>query len=465
MFFGLLLLVLGYFGYTKYQDINSLKGVVHQDAVSVIKLGMHDIKETLVLDALGSPGYYWKNIDFKSSSKEEKDEEDTNKGVDFIPHNLLGFTMPNLNNTIFVIWKIDDSSDFKKYLKKEFSQKIKLEQKEKSKAFETAKHISGNIILAWNTDKLVLAASPKLDFEKVNQIFKDLLLEDKFIYSTDNPLLKSIKKADGHLVYANSSGTSAVTFKDGNAILRGMHDIKTVFSKEVRVSSYQDRSFSMHYAYPFQEKSNKENLAKQLRSISFFTKNRLDVDSLIAPLDGHMSLAIAGTTTQNDTVITYGYDDNFEKVAQKTLKERSVPQIYLDLGGNSNDFINYLKKENLLGSQNIFKPFPLYQLQVTGDSSEVAFSTNFNRLVSNEKRSSYFFQLRTNFEKLQNDLDTDKTAALFSILRDLKIHAWQDDTVLIEGELRAKDEDTNILSQLFFGLKKEEKEKTEAEEL
>jgi len=60
-------LFLGYYAYTRYQNIQSLKGVVHKDAVSVIKVGIHSIKERLALDALSAPQYYYDNLEFSDS--------------------------------------------------------------------------------------------------------------------------------------------------------------------------------------------------------------------------------------------------------------------------------------------------------------------------------------------------------------------------------------------------------------
>ena len=36
-------------------------------------------------------------------------------------------------------------------------------------------------------------------------------------------------------------------------------------------------------------------------------------------------MEIDGTTKQTDTIVTYSYDDNFNKIAQKTHQEKEVP--------------------------------------------------------------------------------------------------------------------------------------------
>lgn len=464
VFFGLLFLTLGYCAYTKYQNDSSLKGVVHENAVSVIKLGIHDIKETLFLDVLSSPGYYFNNIDFTSSSKDNENEDKVDKGVQLTPYNLLAFTMPNMDNTIFSVFNISNKRDFENYLKRDFGDKIKLQPNIKDKTYKTAQLKGGYVTLGWNDKKLVMAASIKLDLDNIDEVFSDLLVDDKFIYSSDYPLLKLVHNTDGHLVYADGSGASSLKFEDGKAALRGLHKTKTSFNKEVIVLSHQNQSFAMHYTYPFWEKS-KKNFAKQMESISFFEKNGLNPDSIFYPLDGKISLDIAGRTMQKDTVIVYDYDDNFEKVAQKSVQEKGVPQIYLNLGGSKDDFLNYLRRIESLTPENILKPVPLYKLQVTESANGVVFSTNHDSTVKTQKRSSYFFQLQVNFEKLQKDLNSAKTKKLFSLVRDLKIHAWQENNILLEGELRGKENNINILSQVFFGLKQEESPKTEVPEL
>ena len=108
LFFGFALLVLGYYVHTRYHQLSSMKGVVHQNAHFVAKIGIHDVKESLVLDALGSLAYYRDQISL-SSSKDNESGDGVKKGVELMPHNLLVFGLPYCPHTLFAVFDIDDS--------------------------------------------------------------------------------------------------------------------------------------------------------------------------------------------------------------------------------------------------------------------------------------------------------------------------------------------------------------------
>ena len=212
---------------------------------------------------------------------------------------------------------------------------------------------------------------------------------------------------------------------------------------------------------------NKQQLKKQLQSISFFEKNNLNIEKIVEPLDGNFSLAIAGRVTQNDTIVTYEYNDNFEKVAQKSLEEKEVPGIYLGLGIKKEGLKNHFSETGALSTNGIFEPFPLYQLHVEESTSQINFSTDHNTKTIKNKESSYFFNLITNFSKLQQDLDIPQTKKLFHILDSMQLHAWQEEEnkIQLQGFISGFNTDVNILSQVFLGLNQQQTEETETTEL
>ena len=59
---SVVLVFLGYYGYTSYKQSAAMLNVVHKDADNVIKIGLHDLKETIILDAITSPNYYYNKL-------------------------------------------------------------------------------------------------------------------------------------------------------------------------------------------------------------------------------------------------------------------------------------------------------------------------------------------------------------------------------------------------------------------
>ncbi|MEM7484404.1 MAG: hypothetical protein AAF348_04275 [Bacteroidota bacterium] len=464
VFFVLVALALGYYLYTNYKKSSALLGVVHQDARSIIKVGIHDLKETLVLDALGAPGYYYKNNKSSSSATEEEDEEKEGSGIELMPYNLLLFTMPDIDNTIFSVFRVHDATDFEKYIKKEIDDKVDKVHVSDSKAYQFAWFKNGNIALAWNTEKLIAAASPKIERTTVKTVFKEVLVDGKTIDDSNHDLIEAVKEASGHLVYTDAKGTSTVSFEDGAAVLKGNAFTNRPYAKEFVTPVYKNPSFSFHYDLNIEQSPEKEELAQKLNGISFFGKNNLTPLELLQPFDGELSFCIAGKTTQNDTIVTYGYDDNFEKIAQKTVERKEVPGLYLNLGSTQGSVKEYLLGVGALSNSDVFKPFPLYQLRVSENDSRTTFNTGDSISSQTQKASSYFFNLQADFNRLQQDMGIPQTEKLFSLLKNMRIQAWQvaADEIQIEGFIKAKEENINILSQVFFGLNAKDDDDQEA---
>ena len=455
-------LFLGYYAYTRYQNIQSLKGVVHKDAMSVIKVGIHSIKERLALDALSAPQYYYDNLEFSDSSDDDTEEETPGNGITLMPNNLLLFTMPELDNTLFTVLNIYNPTEFNQFIREELKDKADTIKKDETGAYETSFFKNKNTVLAWNEDKLVVALSSKINSTGITSVFKDILIANKTISDTDHHLLKAVKKQSSHVVYADANGISTLDFKDEKAVLNGNITSTTSYNSQIIAPKYTNASFSLHYNAPINN-FNKQQLKKQLQSISFFEKNNLNIEKIVEPLDGNFSLAIAGRVTQNDTIVTYEYNDNFEKVAQKSLEEKEVPGIYLGLGIKKEGLKNHFSETGALSTNGIFEPFPLYQLQVEESPSQINFSTDHNTKTIKNKESSYFFNLITDFSKLQQDLDIPQTKKLFHILDSMQLHAWQEEEnkIQLQGFISGFNTDVNILSQVFFGLNQQQTEETE----
>ncbi|GMN07959.1 hypothetical protein MTsPCn5_33480 [Croceitalea sp. MTPC5] len=451
------LLALGYYGYTRYQNSSSLKGVVHQDATSVIKIGIHDIKKTLILDALGAPRYYYQNLDLGNrTGDDDGKKESIGKGVEFMPYNLLFFTMPKVEHTVFTVFKIYDFTEFEAYVHNKVTPKLDANGITATQGYQSGVFKNGSIAIAWNDEKLALAVAPRIKNSGIADVFKELLVDDKTIPSTDHPLLKTIKNETAHAVYAADGGVATLTFNDGNAFLKGKGSVDFPFAKEVTFPSYRNTSLSFHYGLNLRANPIREALlARRLGNLTFFEKYNLDASEIAKSLDGRLSFAISGRTVQNDTIITYEYDDNFEKVARKTVQKRNVPAAYLHLGVQGQKLKSYLSEKGALSENGIFEPFPLYQTTLFEQSTGAVFSTVNDTILPKGKTSSYFFNLQADFEKLQKDLDISHTRELFSILTNMRIQAWHVDEreIKLEGTLNAVDDDINILSQLFFGLR------------
>lgn len=443
-----------YWGYKQVQQTSSLLGKIHVNADSAIKIGVQEIKETLLIDALTSPIYYYNKASFKGSDDRDK----IDKGINVLPFNIVFYTLPEFKNTFFSTFMISDSDAFEVYVKKELDKKsIVIEDFEKE-GYRFAKVNQSKLAFAWNTDKLVLAFSPELGNTALQKVFNQVLTEGKTIENKENPLIEALADSNDHIVYIQGKSNIAINFADGKAILAGT--IRTArpqkFQSEISMESIEDPSLQIYFDANFEKAENKFDLINALSEASFFAKNKLNVDEVLDRTNGFYSLGISGQTIQKDTIITYGYDANFEKVAERTIQEKTVPKIHMNLGLENNSLKDYLVSQNAVSTNSILEAFPLYQLEVKEGPMNTVLDNFKGRLTSQEKLKNSFFGAEINFKKLTNDLALPIATKYLENLEQLKLFASQkeENRIIVNGELTAADANINILSQV--ALKKQQ---------
>jgi hypothetical protein len=464
----LVVCTLGYYGFTTYKKSTAFLGVVHENADSAIKVGIHDIRETIAWDALTSPGYYYKNGFDRREPEDDDEEENKGSGVT-IPYNLLIYTLPEIQNTYFSTLEINNLPEFELFLKKSSDIKSLVIQESKDKSYRFVILKEAKMVLAWTRKKLVVAASLAPSYNKVKKVFNDILVENNTIKEDNHELLKVLKGESGHITFTNGKSISNFNFIDGEVQLEGkIPTLKSErFPEEISVETNPNASLSFHLDANFDQNFFREKFIQKFSTSTFFSKNNINVSQIANRTNGFFSFEIEGKTTQQDTIISYEYDENFEKVEQKTVQEKIAPKIRLKLGSGNESLQQYLSKVNVLDDNNIFTAFPLYQFQVEEDSIFTYFNTFSGGTISKEKTSSNFFDMRVNFEKLQQDLGISQTAKLFAHLENLRIFARQanKEKLKLEGRLTGKITKINILSQIFFGMQDFDKPQKEGEEL
>ena len=438
----------GYWGYKQLNKTASLIGKIHINADSALKIGVQEIKETLVLDALTAPGYYLDKASFKDSDDKEKSE----KGINILPYSIIFYTVPEVKNTFFGTFLISDTDAFEVYIVQELAKKEASIEYLENEGYRFVKIDKSKLALAWNSEKLVVAFSPELSGNALQKVFKDVLTDGKTIDDKDNALIKALADSNDHLVFVQDKSSVAINFEDGKAVVAG--SIRTLvpqkFQPEVTTEALTEPSLQLYFDANFENTANKKEWINRLTDISFFTKNDLNVSEVLDRTNGFFSLSITGNITQVDTVITYEYDDNFEKVETRSLQEKQVPKTHINLGGENESLKDYLRSKNAVNAKGIFELFPLYQIHVKDDSMNTVFDTFKGRVPIQEKRTNSFFGFQIDFKKLSQDMSLPMVENYIENLKNLKLYAAQKEgnRIAVNGELIATDPSINILSQL-----------------
>lgn len=441
-----------YWGYKFINNTSSLLNVLHKNADAVVKIDLHSIKETVVLDALSAPKFYYDNISFSSSIKDK--DSTLEKGINLRPYTAILYTLKNVENTVFSTLPIDNSIYFNTYVK-EYVKKKKGEIQD-AEGYKYAVLEKSKVCIAWNSKNLAIAVTPnKIDLTKVTTVFTDVLVDEELIVDKNNSLIQKLKSINDHIVYVKGTSVIGLNFKDGKLAVAGQLEVdkSSVFSKEITVNSIPDASLQMYLDYSFTDKNHKKDFISTFKNSSFLQKSNLQIDSIAKYSNGFFSLAVSGKTKQQDTIITYDYDDNFNKVEKKTVQEKEAPKMYVNFGVNKNGLPAYLQAQGAI-DQGVFTALPIYNFYVSSTAKTSLFATTKNNPKTAIFKSVNFLDVTANFSKLNKDISFPKSSLLFGLLNtlDVKANLVKQGVVGLEGTLSAKREDINIITQIFFGL-------------
>ena len=441
-----------YWGYCWYKNNASLKGVIHKDANAVVKIAVHNIKKTLLLNALNNPAYYYKHL---TSSKNEKGNK-KQKGIDIQPYNLTFFRLPTVKNTLFSVLPIDNNTAFIEQIN-DFSiaQKSQVNYDKENQLHWL--QIKNYGIISWDKNSVVAAIGVDVTYKKILQVSVDVLVLNKTIKNKNHKWIKALAQNNDHIFYASREATISLNFMDGQVNLSGdlFTEIENTYPKTTNINQIQNNTAFLYYDANFAVIENKKNFVNEYKNFGVFKKNNINISEISKEINGFFYLGINGNTIQTDTIISYLYDDNFNKIEQKTAQEKKVPKIEIQLGKANNTLLSYLESQNLITQDNLFKAIPYYQFNVADNNKFLSFKTDKSVSNYSQKKSPYFFQLFIDIPKTVEQLNLGETFHYLKPLQTLKITAQQKEAnnVKLEGELQGNLPNINLLSQLLFNNK------------
>ena len=180
----------------------------------------------------------------------------------------------------------------------------------------------------------------------------------------------------------------------------------------------------------------------------------IESDSINSYYKGNFAIEMAKSTTQIDSVVTYEYNDDFEKVETLTASEKQVPEINIQLSGKPSKLYNYLESTSIINNGKLNKEiFPLYQIKIDTTKNGLYASTNFNKSPTQlEVTNPQVFVLDVDFKKLQDQNPFPIINTYLEKLLTLKIEGNlnTEKTLNVNGKMVLKDEKINSLIQLLF---------------
>lgn len=431
-------LLLIFKGFLMFRNYTSYKNVIHKDANKIVKIHVDGIIKSMAYNAIKNPSYYYNN------SKKDKDtiDEPDKKGKGFgIPANVFLYTIKGKSeSTIFTSFKISNAKDFKDYLKNEHS----IYDSHTLKSITVAKSKDENVLVAYNDKQCVIAYNPNKDM--VDNVFTDVLSDHKTLRH-DNTLFSKLKDTDAHISFIAHDDVATINFNDGAVVIKGNillpEHIK--IPTETTLPQFSDHSSVTFYMNMLSTKTQKKVTFKSFD---------IELDSINRYYKGSFALETAGSTTQIDSIVTYEYNDDFEKVEAYTLSEKQIPEITVQLSANSKGLMNYLENTNIINSGMLNKAaFPLYQVKIDTTAMGLQASTNLVKSLPTKRLShTECFALNVDFEKLKEQNQFPIITPFLGNLIHLKLKGstTSGSNLQVEGKVQLKNENINAIAQLIF---------------
>ncbi len=376
------LLVLYFF---RYKRALKIEDKIPKTATEVVHINVRQIEQHLLFDALKNPLKY---IDLKGR---KKDKVSLRRTIS-IPRNMLFFTNTSTLKSAwfssFISLKKRDA--FERYLLQEGFQEIKNN--------ELGLFGKGRLVIGILHEKMMIAFKKRQN-ESVVDALQDLFQETNF-YQKDDGLLKLISNSESDLSYVNTADNFLEgNFKNdlfeikGNVIFELFNDISFREPSENTVGFIAAQINNEH---PFFKSFVTEDVKRKFDDVT-----KLSLDSIVNKWNGNLVLNLKSVDKRIDTIVTYEYDDDFNKLEKKSIQELSVPDVRFELG-DKDSLYSYFSHSNAIKTvdgDTLFTSIPLYKMFARNQDDGLHIFTQKQPNKSANKEVSY---------KLKAFLDTKK---------------------------------------------------------
>ncbi|GGE67057.1 hypothetical protein EV200_10887 [Pedobacter psychrotolerans] len=432
-----LLLLIFFVGLFKYRQYNANQISVPKEATAIIKISMDEIYKSLAMNMLLNAEYYLKS--------------DTNKKIDIstrnfkhglkIPASVYFYTIKDQPETaLFSRFEINQFNDFETFIKNKLGFKIL----KKQNGITFAGSELGNVIVCYDLSNVAVVVSG--DARNFDSALMNVLKENNF--QKIGSKFKSLKESTHHIAYFDAENSVTTDFNNG----------------EININADFANHFLIPAAKPNHRKFSKESTAIAWLNADFVKspnkkirlKNSiLERDSLLKYYKGYLDFEWTNTTTQTDSIITYEYNDDFEKTEKVALQKRSVPNLMLNIKAEKNLLIKYLNEKQVvnLDSGTMSKTvFPLYKVFVGGNQNQLQLTTNKNNKIDTTQiPANEFFSLNVDFVKLNSSMNIPGLTQRLKLFKHLEVKGTSMTTeqIQLRGKVTLNNVQVNALYQIL----------------
>ena len=343
---ALFVLLISAYGWLLYRENLAYKQNGPVGVESIIALNLDD----LIMESIKYKAFKPSSWFSKSDSTSKK--ENWIKHVE-LPAIIFAYTHKDFPNTLFTSLPVKDQDQLKISLEKQFGISWKEE-----KEFSFSEYTGSNLINCIVAREQLYIMWSMLPFELSPEIITNFLSEAQNQFLLSNVQKNKIIEDGGLLSFQNDS--TFIGFDIDNKTLK----------------------LSIHWPVG--------GTLNQLPFINDFVSMGSDKEfSLFTENADVFQLNIYGQVARTDSVTSYTYDDNFEKVETVTVVTDTVPGIYLKLSGQFNPEYKNFREDQL----------KQYGLNIIEESPEFLLISNNRKAISGHFEGKEEFVGKAFFQK------------------------------------------------------------------
>jgi len=432
---SLLIFFVAVFKYRQYQA-NQIS--IPGNVTAVLKVSVDEVLKTLAANMISNPGFYLKSSDNqKTSIKKNK----LASGVQ-IPASIYFYAIQNQPATaVFSRFDLKSYPDFETFL----TATLRLKISRRQQGINIATSSLGNVVICYNTEAAAMVVSGEV--VNFDAVLIDVLKQNKFVKLQESRF-NAIKASTHHIAYRDNKNSFSADFVTGAinfdadlstpVIVPAANPKHSTFNNESTASIWMDAAF-----------------ATTLNKTYRFKNTTIERDSLLKYYHGYMDFEWTNSTSQTDSIITYEYNDDFEKIEKVSLQKKEIPNFTINVAADAKGLRSYLSRQKMinLDSGTVDKSiFPLYKTFIGGNNQDLLLGTNSDLKINPRKETSKdFLALNVNFSKLNAQLNLPVASRYLKSLKRLALRgtAVRTNAIQLNGNLTFVNGDINALYQLL----------------
>ncbi|MCK0132377.1 hypothetical protein MWU59_12770 [Flavobacteriaceae bacterium F08102] len=422
----------------RYYTGLSAPTTIPANATKVLQVNLRQLEKDIIFDVLGHPLKYIGERKKRADSIQRKIKSLT-KGLS-IPKALYFYTSDEYPGWYSLAIQLSNRKKFTEFLEESGFHKVM--------TTDVLVYSQQQFHFYLYEDAFVIGYSKKPLQENCR-----LLFESKAVLTSQDAIVKVLIHSSSDLTIVSDQGD----FITGD-FEKGAFKISGKLSDYFDALLLVDRSASADDLFDLSFQLNPrclEEVRSEDRSfIDDFEKfTHLSVDSILPNLDGRFSFRLSAVGTVFDTIVTYTYDDDFNKVETRSIQRATVPYLGVKMGLKKEvRLIEYFMRKGAIqeiDGKCVFTPIPLYTINATQTENEVVLSIGALNPIQWTQPTKFYWKFRVK-DYLEHPLDipmSSQCKRILTLISELELEVTQENEV--RGNIELRNAYRNFLAQLI----------------